>query len=259
MRHGSLHDSRRRGNGAIVKSPRILQIATALAVATGAAVIGGTAPVATVSASTELSSFETSPGIVRTSLALEAVDADADTGLLYGVGIGTGDAVDDERRLFAVDPGPSEAEPITPFNTVQVVDDVVLEAGLRPSAVDVSRDGRTVVVGSRDRAVVYERSSLDRLAVVDVPADGVVASPDQPGRFLASDGVGRTVNAVHVPDEEPCLVSKDSRPLLDLDQSVSLIHLVHDDRDDLGELLIAVRRSRLARRRKADGEHVFLG
>lgn len=140
----------------------------------------GVSDVQSASAASELASFETSPGIVRTNLPVRALDVDGVSGLLY--------AVTDEpaqARLVAVDPGPSDSGPITPFDSVQIVDDVALEPSSGVPDVDVSRDGRSVVVGSADRAVVYDRVSLSPIATYSIPSRHVVASPSRPDRFLA--------------------------------------------------------------------------
>lgn len=136
----------------------------------------------------EVSSFETSPGIIRTSLPITALDVDSSTGLIYAVTDQAGSA-----SLVAIDPSLADTGPIVPFDTVSVVAQVQLAAGFAPTDVDVSRDGRTVVVGSADEASTFERSTLRLIDSVGADSDRVVASPDRSDRFVATDGGGGVV------------------------------------------------------------------
>ncbi len=143
----------------------------------------GTSTATYAAAPTFIDSFETSPGIVRTSLTAVALDFDPGSGMLHAVA-----HIDGETRLVAVD---LDRDPL--FTTTEVV---LASGRLDVADIDVSQDGRTVLVATGSRVDAYDVSTSALSSSTEIPGfspDRVVASPDGPHRFLALAGSDRGV------------------------------------------------------------------
>jgi len=138
-------------------------------------VAGGTPP--SVSAAVEIVSFETTPGIVRTNLRVKAMDFDPVSGLLYVYG-----GTDRVSSLLEIDVVTREiVRQAPPLN----------RATGRAWDLDVSADGRTILVSTAGGVTVVDRASLTQIR--HVPTSNffyvsVHASPSDPDRFLYSEG-----------------------------------------------------------------------
>ena len=172
----------------VMRTSRIHHVVSVVCLAGATLAIGGGGVVAQAADVPEVFSFETSPGIVRASVPVSVLDADGVSGLLYVVEVEPGRA----GRLVEVDPGPSGSG-ITPQDNVRALRAATLDDGFTATDIDVSRDGRTVVIGSATGTISFDRATLSEIGRTDVPAREVVASPDRPDRFLASNGNDDTV------------------------------------------------------------------